>query len=965
MRKLFKKRFSKIAALALALFAVASLVPNALAAPDTTFQKTLLPLTTNTYDVGSSTAVWKGGYFNNLVIPALGSTGSPCLYVVNASGQIATTTCGGAISINGVGSTSFTFSTSTASNTWNITNPSGSIIRFTLPSNIGFFTNDSGYITLASISGTSPITYNSGTGAIGINIANGSQSGAISNTDWTTFNNKEGAITAGTSAQYWRGDKTFQTLNQAAVAGLTTGSSPTFTGETLSGLAGGGTLCLHVSNTGVIGTAAADCGTGAGGITSLNGSASTTQTFANGTGISVSTLNGVHTITNVGVTSLAGTANQITASAATGTITLSTPQDIATASTPQFARLGLGAAASANNLLNLNQGTITTNKNAIYSTSTWNGSGVAFDLLSFKITDTASAATSTLQSFQVGGANKWVIQKDGTVTTGIWGGTAIGATVGGTGATTVTQGDLLYGASNAWSKLAKNATATRYLSNTGASNDPAWAQIDLSNGITGDLPFANLTQGAALTVLANATNGTADFAALAAASDDQVLRRSGTALAFGAVNLAGANAITGDLPLANLTQGSARSVFGVTGNSTADVASIQGTADQVLRVNGAGTALAFGQVDLSKAAAVTSTLVVGNGGSGAATFTAHGVLLGNTTSAFNVTGAGTSGQVLTSNGSSADPTFQAAALAPNILIATTTQTWTKPSGASMVRVVCIGAGGGGGSGRRNLAGGTVGGGSGGGGGAVSELTFQASFLSATTTVTVGSGGTGGAAKSADGNGNNGNDGGGSSFGAYLVCGGGGAGTGGAAATVAGGGGGGSNTSAVLGAAGAPGAAANTSGIGGQGVSQSTAADGTNSEWGGGSGGPGITGTGILKGGSSIFGCPGGGGGGSDNATTGGAGGTTQSYSAGGGGAGGASAGANGTDGSTNAIVGKAYCGSGGGAGSGQSGSGTSGTGGVGGAPGGGGGGGGAKTGTAANGGAGGTGGRGEVRIYTW
>jgi hypothetical protein len=45
-----------------------------------------------------------------------------------------------------------------------------------------------------------------------------------------------------------------------------------------------------------------------------------------------------------------------------------------------------------------------------------------------------------------------------------------------------------------------------------------------------------------------------------------------------------------------LRQGVARSVIGVTGNATANVADIQGTADQVLRVNTAGTALAFGTV---------------------------------------------------------------------------------------------------------------------------------------------------------------------------------------------------------------------------------------------------------------------------------------------------------------------------------------------------------------------------------
>lgn len=54
--------------------------------------------------------------------------------------------------------------------------------------------------------------------------------------------------------------------------------------------------------------------------------------------------------------------------------------------------------------------------------------------------------------------------------------------------------------------------------------------------------------------------------------------------------------VTGDLPYANLAQGSARSVLGVTGNSTADVASIQGAANQLLKVNPGGTALAFAQL---------------------------------------------------------------------------------------------------------------------------------------------------------------------------------------------------------------------------------------------------------------------------------------------------------------------------------------------------------------------------------
>lgn len=56
-------------------------------------------------------------------------------------------------------------------------------------------------------------------------IASGSQTGFISSADWTTFNNKEPAISAGTTSQYWRGDKSFQTLNTAALLAVTDGSS--------------------------------------------------------------------------------------------------------------------------------------------------------------------------------------------------------------------------------------------------------------------------------------------------------------------------------------------------------------------------------------------------------------------------------------------------------------------------------------------------------------------------------------------------------------------------------------------------------------------------------------------------------------------------------------------------------------------------------------------------------------------
>lgn len=48
------------------------------------------------------------------------------------------------------------------------------------------------------------------------------------------------------------------------------------------------------------------------------------------------------------------------------------------------------------------------------------------------------------------------------------------------------QGDVLYASgANTLAALAKSATATRYLSNTGGSNNPAWAQVALATGISG------------------------------------------------------------------------------------------------------------------------------------------------------------------------------------------------------------------------------------------------------------------------------------------------------------------------------------------------------------------------------------------------------------------------------------------------------------------------------------------------
>lgn len=110
---------------------------------------------------------------------------------------------------------------------------------------------------------------------------------------------------------------------------------------------------------------------------------------------------------------------------------------------------------------------------------------------------TGSALTKTDDTnvtLTLGGTPASALLAAASLTLGWTGSLAVGR--GGTGLTSLNQGDLLYAsAANTLSALAKSATATRYLSNTGVTNNPAWAQIDLSNGVTGNLPVTNLNSG--------------------------------------------------------------------------------------------------------------------------------------------------------------------------------------------------------------------------------------------------------------------------------------------------------------------------------------------------------------------------------------------------------------------------------------------------------------------------------------
>ena len=84
----------------------------------------------------------------------------------------------------------------------------------TIPTNTSQLTNGANFISLSSLSASSPLAYNSGSGAFSIQVANGSQNGYLSSTDWTKFNNN---IPAGTPAT---GDYIFYNGSNLAYRGF-------------------------------------------------------------------------------------------------------------------------------------------------------------------------------------------------------------------------------------------------------------------------------------------------------------------------------------------------------------------------------------------------------------------------------------------------------------------------------------------------------------------------------------------------------------------------------------------------------------------------------------------------------------------------------------------------------------------------------------------------------------------------
>lgn len=106
---------------------------------------------------------------------------------------------------------------------------------------------------------------------------------------------------------------------------------------------------------------------------------------------------------------------------------------------------------------------------------------------SYKINNVSVLSDTTLGSSVVNSS----LTSVGTITSGVWSGTAIAADRGGTGITSYDIGDIVYASgTTALSKLAGVATGNSLISG-GVGSAPTWGKIGLSTHVSGTLPVAN------------------------------------------------------------------------------------------------------------------------------------------------------------------------------------------------------------------------------------------------------------------------------------------------------------------------------------------------------------------------------------------------------------------------------------------------------------------------------------------
>lgn len=342
------------------------------------------------------------------------------------------------------------------------------------------------------------------------------------------------AIAAGTTLHFASLSTGVLHANSTGIISSSTVVNADLAAGSFTNITGVGTLTAGTWQASVIGAQYGGTGTAnlAGSTITLGGKLQTTGAFdvnftlTAGTSVTLPTSGTILSTANASgnyVSSITGTANQVIASAATGAVTLSLPQSIATTSNVNFGSVSVSTAAttplssysnvasttpfgSTNQFNLLCQNDNSTNNNWQFIVFN-NSSGNVSTAIGTQITNqTTGESTLNLYTKSSGGVltNQAVIASTGVVTLT----QPLPATSGGTGFASYAVGDILYASTTtALSKLADVATGNALISG-GVNTAPSWGKIGLTTHVSGTLGVGNGGTGTATTF----TQGSVVFA---------------------------------------------------------------------------------------------------------------------------------------------------------------------------------------------------------------------------------------------------------------------------------------------------------------------------------------------------------------------------------------------------------------------------------------------------------------------
>lgn len=459
------------------------------------------------------------------------------------------------------------------------------------------------------------------------------------------------------------GKATTDTLTHKTFDTAGTGNAFAINGTSITAVSGTGAVCLASGSA---------CGSGSSpAFSAITSGTNTTAAMVVGSGASIATSgSGTNTATAMPLSGLTASAASTTvangdnpflwnsATTTSGRVALTIGETTASTSagTPYNVQIktATGSTATPLNVVNSLNGSQALP--ALSITPTWNTTGVVDAALLINPTNTASGAASKLIDAQLAGTSEWNVDKAGNTTqlgsvstgssppTPPSGGTG-GAMVLGEGTApsancVVAAEDCIYGLASTHQLMLSlnNVAAAPLVQGPGSaptSGDGACFS-GTSNSILADCGFIpvspSVTTLSSLVSIGTITTGTWNGSVVAG-------QYGGT----GVANTGHTITLAGNLT----TTGAFNTTFAQGATTTVTLPSTNST---MARTDAGQT--------FTGAQTFSTAIVVGSGGTGAATFTAHGPLVGETTSAIVATSPGTSGQCFLSNGASTDPSFQ-------------------------------------------------------------------------------------------------------------------------------------------------------------------------------------------------------------------------------------------------------------------------------------------------------------------